>query len=72
MNMNLVAEADADGDGPTDGRGGEKARASSVLRSQTLGRKTGEKNDLKDFTLRHWGGKTGEKTHLKDFALRHW
>ena len=67
--MNLVAEADADGDGPTDGRSGEKARSSSVLRSQTLGRENGEKNDLKDFVLRHWWGKTGEKTHLTKILL---
>ena len=45
--MNLVAEADADGDGPTDGRSGEKARSISVLCSQTLGRENGEKTTSK-------------------------
>ena len=56
--MNLVAEANADGDGPTYSWSVEQAWSSSVLRSQTLVRKTGEKAHLKDFALnwdfKHW------------------
>ena len=33
---NLVAEADADGDGPADRRDGEQARTSAVLGTQAL------------------------------------
>ena len=33
---NLVAEADADGDGPADRRDGEQARPSAVLGTQAL------------------------------------